>query len=196
MVWVIMRRRGVSSERRRSSCSSSIWSYISEILKLGEIREYLVAYELEKQQGSFSLLLHALHHFMAIGELKLEVQSGNAKLWSNLVGFFVSCDLEIWRRTLQTVWHLSYATWRPGLLYLMTGRLVLSGLFSTEHIFQYCQKSIPRILKLQKVDMWYHIIRASYLFLQTDSLEITVNQPDHALHCSHHSTCHLLLWDI
>ena len=28
MVWVIMRRRGVSSERRRSSCSSSISQYI------------------------------------------------------------------------------------------------------------------------------------------------------------------------
>ena len=27
IVWVIMRRRGVSSERRRSSCSSSSWSF-------------------------------------------------------------------------------------------------------------------------------------------------------------------------
>ena len=30
MVWVIMRRRGVSSERRRSSCSSFIWSCSNE----------------------------------------------------------------------------------------------------------------------------------------------------------------------
>ena len=29
MVWVIMRRRGVSSERRRSSCSSLIWYTLS-----------------------------------------------------------------------------------------------------------------------------------------------------------------------
>ena len=34
IVWVIMRRRGVSSERRRSSCSSWLWSLLLLFLPL------------------------------------------------------------------------------------------------------------------------------------------------------------------
>ena len=41
-----------------------------------------------------------LHHFVAIGEFKLELQSGNAQSGSNST-VFERCDLEIWRMTLK-----------------------------------------------------------------------------------------------
>ena len=41
-----------------------------------------------------------VHHFVAIGEFKLELQSGNAQSGSNLT-IFEPCDLEIWRMTLK-----------------------------------------------------------------------------------------------
>ena len=41
-----------------------------------------------------------LHHFIAISEFKLELQSGNAQFESKSA-FFVPCDLEIWRMTLK-----------------------------------------------------------------------------------------------
>ena len=42
-----------------------------------------------------------VHHFVAIGELKLELQSGNAQSGSNSAIFRAVCDLEIWRMTLK-----------------------------------------------------------------------------------------------
>ena len=41
-----------------------------------------------------------VHHFKSIGEVKLELQSGNAQLGSQLV-IFCPCDLEIWQMTLK-----------------------------------------------------------------------------------------------
>ena len=41
-----------------------------------------------------------LHHFIAIGEFKLELQSGNAQFGSKSTIFY-PCDLEIWRMTLK-----------------------------------------------------------------------------------------------
>ena len=41
-----------------------------------------------------------VHHFKAIGEFKLESQSGNAQFGSKLVIFF-RCDLKIWRMILK-----------------------------------------------------------------------------------------------
>ena len=41
-----------------------------------------------------------VHHFIAIGEFKLELQSGNAQSGSNSA-ISVPCDLEIWRMTLK-----------------------------------------------------------------------------------------------
>ena len=41
-----------------------------------------------------------VHHFKAIGEVKLELLSGNAHFGSKLA-IFVPCDLEIWRMTLK-----------------------------------------------------------------------------------------------
>ena len=42
-----------------------------------------------------------VHHFKAIGEFNLELQSGNTQLGSKFVGLFVPCDLKIWRMTLK-----------------------------------------------------------------------------------------------
>ena len=42
-----------------------------------------------------------VHHFIAISEFKLEIQSGNAQLGSKSAIFFVSCDLKIWQMTLK-----------------------------------------------------------------------------------------------
>ena len=41
-----------------------------------------------------------VQHFVAIGEFKLELQSGNAQSGSNST-IFEPCDLEIWRMTLK-----------------------------------------------------------------------------------------------
>ena len=41
-----------------------------------------------------------VHHFVAIGEIKLELLSGNAQYGSNST-IFRGCDLEIWRMTLK-----------------------------------------------------------------------------------------------
>ena len=50
-----------------------------------------------------------VHHFVAIGEFKLGLQSGNALFGSKLT-IFLPCDLAIWRMTLKTIGHLFYAT--------------------------------------------------------------------------------------
>ena len=42
-----------------------------------------------------------VHHFKAMGEFKLELQSWNAQFGSKWAIFFVPCDLEIWRMTLK-----------------------------------------------------------------------------------------------
>ena len=41
-----------------------------------------------------------VHHFVAIGDFKLELQSGNAQFGSNLT-ILKPCDLDIWRMTLK-----------------------------------------------------------------------------------------------
>ena len=41
-----------------------------------------------------------VHHFVAIGDFKLELQSGNAQL-GQIRRFLELCDLEIWRMTLK-----------------------------------------------------------------------------------------------
>ena len=48
----------------------------------------------------FYATLSFVHHFIAIGKFKLELQPGNAQFGSKLA-FFVPCDLEIWWMTLK-----------------------------------------------------------------------------------------------
>ena len=42
-----------------------------------------------------------VHHFIAICEIKMKLQSGNTKFWSKSAIFFVPCDLEILQMTLK-----------------------------------------------------------------------------------------------
>ena len=42
-----------------------------------------------------------VQHFVAIGDFKLELQSGNSQFGSKSTIFFKPCDLEIWRLTLK-----------------------------------------------------------------------------------------------
>ena len=57
--------------------------------------------DLEKQKGLFNSTPIFVHHIVAIGELKLELQFGNAKFGSKSTIFFYLCDLAIWRMTLE-----------------------------------------------------------------------------------------------
>ena len=51
-----------------------------------------------------------VHHFVAIGELKLELQSGNAQFGSKSANFFshVTLQFDVW--PWKTIGHLFYAT--------------------------------------------------------------------------------------
>ena len=42
-----------------------------------------------------------VHHFIAIGEVELQLRSGNAQYESKSTIFLAVCDLEIWRMTLK-----------------------------------------------------------------------------------------------
>ena len=60
-----------------------------------------LTYDLEKTIWHlFYATSSCVHHFVAIGEFKLELQSGNAQFGSNR-RFLELCDLEIWRMTLK-----------------------------------------------------------------------------------------------
>ena len=49
----------------------------------------------------FYVVSSFVHHFIPIGEFKLELQFGNAQFGSKSIGFFVPCDLQIWQMTLE-----------------------------------------------------------------------------------------------
>ena len=49
----------------------------------------------------FYIMSSLVHHFKAMGEFKLELQSGNTQLGSKSVIFFVPCDIEILQMTLK-----------------------------------------------------------------------------------------------
>ena len=93
---------------------NSNWSYSPETPNLGQIRRFLEPCDLEiwrmafkNNKGTSSDATSSfVHHFIAIGEFKLELQSGNAQSGSNSA-ISAPCDLEIWRMTLKTIGHLS-----------------------------------------------------------------------------------------
>ena len=69
---------------------NSNWSYSPETPNLGQIRRFLEPCDLEIWQMTLKKIGHLfyttssfVHHFVAIGEFKLELQSGNAQFWSN-----------------------------------------------------------------------------------------------------------------
>ena len=86
---------------------NSKWSYSPETPNLGQIRRFLEPCDLEIRRMTFKTIGHLFYatssfvqHFIAIGEFKLELQSGNAHSGS-ISAILAPCDLEIWRMTLK-----------------------------------------------------------------------------------------------
>ena len=74
---------------------------------MGQNRQFFVPCDLEIWGWSWKSIGHLfyvassfVHHFIAISEFKLELQSGNDQLGSKST-LFQPCDLEIWRMTLK-----------------------------------------------------------------------------------------------
>ena len=81
--------------------------YSPETPNLGQIRRFLEAATLKFDGWPWKTIGHLFYasssfvqHFVPIGELKLELQSGNAQFGSNST-IFRGGDLEIWRMTLK-----------------------------------------------------------------------------------------------
>ena len=87
---------------------NSNWSYSPETPNLGQIWRFffsLVTLEFDiwpwKTIGHlFYATSSFVHHFEAIGEFKLELQSGNAQS-GQIRRFLELCDLEIWQMTFK-----------------------------------------------------------------------------------------------
>ena len=78
------------------------------MLNLGQNWQFVVPCDLEiwcmtlKTIGHiFNTTSSFVHHFKAVGEFKLELQSANPQFGSKSAIFFVRCDLEIWWMTLK-----------------------------------------------------------------------------------------------
>ena len=83
------------------------WSYSPETPNLGQIRRFQSCVTLKFDRWFSKTIGHLFYatssfvqHFIAIGEFKLELQSGNAQSGSNSA-ILAPCDLEIWRMTLK-----------------------------------------------------------------------------------------------
>ena len=86
---------------------NSNWSYSPETPNLGKIRRFLEPVTLKFDVWPWKTIGHlyyatssSMHHSVAIGEFKLELQSGNDQFGSKSM-IFRACDLEIWRMTLK-----------------------------------------------------------------------------------------------
>ena len=82
-------------------------SYSPETPNLGQMRRFFEPCDLEISRMTWKTIGHLFYatssivqHFVAIGEFKLELQSGNAQSGSNST-FLEPCDLEIWRMTFK-----------------------------------------------------------------------------------------------
>ena len=85
---------------------NSNWSYSPEMPNLVQIRRFLEPYDLEiwrmtlkNKRAPLLCYFNFVHHFIATGEFKRELQSGNAQSGSNWTNF--SRDLKVWRMTLK-----------------------------------------------------------------------------------------------
>ena len=65
---------------------------------------------LKKVWHLFYVTSSFVHHFVAIGEFKLELQSGNVQFMSKSVTFLSSATLKFDRWPWKTIGHLSYST--------------------------------------------------------------------------------------
>ena len=91
----------------------SNWSCNREMLNLGQNRQFVVPCDLEMLQmtlkdnkAPFPMLLQACASFVAIGEFKLELQSGNAQFGSKSTIFFSRVNLKLDGWPWETIGHL------------------------------------------------------------------------------------------
>ena len=97
---------------------NSNWSYSPETPNLGQIRRFLEPCDLEFEVWPWKTIGHlyyatssSMHHFVAIGEFKLKLQSRNAQFGSNSTIFrAVPVTLKFDGWPWKTIGHLFYAT--------------------------------------------------------------------------------------
>ena len=95
---------------------NSNWSYSPETPNLGQIRWLFSRVNLQFDVWTWKTIGHLfygtwsfVHHFVAIGDFKLEIQSGNAQFGSKSTIYIAVWPCN-WRMTLKTIGHLFYAT--------------------------------------------------------------------------------------
>ena len=98
---------------------NSNWSYSPETPNSGQNRWFFVTCDLEiwwmtlinnRAQHLSYTTLSFVHHFKAMGEFKLELQSGNAQFGSELMIFLSHVTLKFYRWPWKTIRHLFYAS--------------------------------------------------------------------------------------
>ena len=94
------------------------WSYSPETPNLGQNRLFFYSrVTLKFDRWPWKIIGHLpyatssfVHHFVAIGEFKLELQSGNAQFWSKSTIFFSRVTLKFDEWLSKTIGYLFYAT--------------------------------------------------------------------------------------
>ena len=97
---------------RQTDGLNSNWSYSPETANLGQIRKFLALCDLKilqitlkNNRAPFYATSSFVHHFVAIGEFKLELQSGNIQSGSNSTIF-----LAVWPRNFTDDSEKQYGT--------------------------------------------------------------------------------------
>ena len=95
----------------------SNWSYSPETTNLGQIRRFFSCATLKFDGWPWKIIGHLfyakssfVHHFVAIGEFKLELQSGNAQFWSNLIIFSAVWPWNLTHDLEQAIGYLFYSS--------------------------------------------------------------------------------------
>ena len=100
-----------------SKMVNSNWSYSPEAPNLGQNRRFFSRVNLKFDGWPWKIRGHlfyaassCVHHFVAIGEFKLELQSGNAQFGVKIDNFVSRVTLLFDRWPWKTIGHLFYAT--------------------------------------------------------------------------------------
>ena len=118
------KQQGTSSILHQAFCIvsnpsvKSNWSYSPETLNSGQNWWFFFVprnleiwwMTLKNNRHLFYTTLSFVHHFKAMGEFKLELQSGNAQFWSKSAFFLSRVTLKFDEWHWKTIGHLSYAT--------------------------------------------------------------------------------------
>ena len=129
---------------------NSNWRYSPETPNLGQNRRFFLAlwpcnltYDLEKQYGTSSMLLQ-VHHFVAIGVFKLELQSENAQFGSKS-----TISLAVWSYNLTYDLENNRAPFRRN--------IKLYAFISSSHVnsnWSYSPETVKLGCDLCDLDLW------------------------------------------